>query len=494
MIKIFYNGRIYDENFKLKTNIVISNEKILYIGDEDLNIPFKVEKIDLKGKYVFPSFFDSHLHLSLFSKSLFEINLSGLNDFDAVLKKLRESEIREEVIFGFGWDDEKWKIKPNKNYLDEIFKDRFVILKRRDGHSVWVNSKVLKELNIYKDREFKGGKIELDENGEVSGVLRERAGDFVINFFKDRYKSVNYIEEGIRRLHSYGITAICNMDGDIIENLIEKRYNLRIFNAIPVEKFEDFKKIGIKSFFGDEYFKICGVKIFMDGALGSKTCFMKESFSDEENNRGLSYYDYEELKELIKEINYYSFPVWVHAIGDLANEFVLKAFIEVGKNKFNRIEHVQIVSDEFISNLNKIKLFLSVQPSHIILDIDKIKNYLGERGKFAYKFKTFINLNQILCFGTDAPIEDIDPFRGIRVATERVVDGKDFYREEDIDIISAFKAYTINPSLSVNYSSLIGSLKEGKFADFIILDEDPLSLNSKIIEVYLGGEKVYGER
>lgn len=492
MIKVFYNGRIYDENFNLKRNLVTFGDKILYMGDEDdLVLPYKKEKIDLKGDFVFPTFFDSHLHLALFSKSLYEINLSNIDNFDLVLKKLKDNNRKEKIIFGFGWDDEKWKIKPHKKFLDEMFKDKFVILKRRDGHSVWVNSKVLNFLNIKSDTEFKGGKVEIDENGETSGVLRDKAGDYVIEKFKDKIHFKNYIEKGIEKLFSYGIGAICNMDGDIFDFLIEKKFKLRIFNAVPVNKFEDFAKIGLRSFFGDDFFKVGGVKIFMDGSLGSKTSLMKEGFLDEPLNRGLAYYDYHELKELVKEANNKGFSVWVHAIGDLANELVLKSFLEVGSNRFNRIEHAQIVSEIFFEYLKKGTFFLSVQPSHIILDIDKVEKFLGDRGRFTYTFKTFLNLNQILCFGTDAPIEDIDPIRGIKVSTERVVNGKEFYREEEIDLISSFKAYTINSSKSVNEDKKIGSLKNGKFADFIIFEGDPMALSPKVKMVFIGGEKVY---
>ncbi|MCX8094839.1 MAG: amidohydrolase [Caldisericia bacterium] len=493
MIKVFYNGRIYDENFDLKKTLVVCNDKILYLGDEnDLTLPFKKELIDLKGNFVLPSFFDSHIHLGLFSKSLFEINLTNLDNFDLVIKKLKEKDTKENVIFGFGWDDEKWEVKPNKKYLDEIFGNRFVILKRRDGHSVWVNTSVLNFLNITKDSIFKGGKVEIDENGEPTGILRDRAGDYVLERFKDKVDYKNFIENGIKRLYSYGITAICNMDGDILEHLIEKKYKLRIFNAIPINKFEDFSKIGLRSFFGDDFLKIGGIKIFMDGSLGSKTCFMKEGFIDEPQNKGLSYYDYEELKDLVKKINEKGFCLWVHAIGDLANELVLKSFLEVGINKYNRIEHAQIVSENFFNDLKKGNFFLSVQPSHIILDFYKVNKFLGERGKYTYTFKTFLDLNQTLCFGTDAPIEDIDPLRGIRVSTERIINGREFYRNEEIDIISAFKAYTINPAKSVNMENKIGSLKYGKLGDFIIFEGDPLKLNAKVKEVYIGGEKVYG--
>lgn len=492
MIKVFYNGRIYDENFNLKKCLVVYLDKILYLGDEeDLVIPFKKEKIDLKGDFVFPGFFDSHIHLGLFSKSLYEINLSNLNDFDLVLKALKESNKKEELIFGFGWDDEKWGVKPHKKFLDEIFCDKFVILKRRDGHSVWVNSKVLNFLNINSKVEFKGGKVEVDENGEPTGILRDKAGDFVLEKFKNKVLYKNYIEKGIEKLHSFGITAICNMDGDILDYLIEKKFKLRVFNCIPVNRFEDYYKAGLKSFFGDDFIKIGGVKIFMDGSLGSKTCFMNESFTDEPQNKGLSYYNYDELKELVKEINKKGFCVWVHAIGDLANELVLNSFLEVGINKFNRIEHAQIVSRVFLENLKKKTFFLSVQPSHIILDIDKIEKFLGERGRYTYTFKTFLGLNQILCFGTDAPIEDIDPLRGIKISTERIVNGKEFYREEEIDLISSFKAYTINPAKSVNEDNKIGSLKEGKFADFIVFEDDPMKLDTKVKMVFIGGEKVY---
>lgn len=492
MIKVFYNGRIYDENFNLKKCLLVNLDKILYLGDEeDLITPFKKEKIDLKGDFVFPGFFDSHLHLGLYSKSLYEINLSNLDNFDLVLKTLKESDKNEDTFFGFGWDDEKWSVKPHKKFLDDIFKDKIVILKRRDGHSVWVNSKVLNILNIKSDTEFKGGKVEIDENGEPTGVLRDRAGDFVLEKFKNEFDYKKHIEKGIEKLHTFGITAICNMDGNILDYLINKNFKLRIFNAIPVNRFEDFSKIGVKSFFGDEFVKIGGVKIFMDGSLGSKTCFMKDGFKDEPQNKGLSYYDYDELKELVEEINEKGFYVWVHAIGDLANELVLKSFLEVGNNKFNRIEHAQIVSKDFLENLKKGIFFLSVQPSHIILDIDKIEKFLGDRGRYTYPFRTFLDLNQILCFGTDAPIEDIDPLRGIKVSVERVVNEKEFYREERIDLLSSFKAYTINPAKSVNEDKKIGSLKEGKFADFIVFEGDPMKLDAKVKMVFIGGEKVY---
>ncbi|HQM89753.1 MAG TPA: amidohydrolase family protein, partial [Exilispira sp.] len=208
MKKLFFNGKIYDENFNINKNLLVDDGKIIYIGDEDIVLQEKYEKINLKKSYLTPSFFDSHLHLYLYSKSLFELNLSNIDNFDDVLRKLKEYTIDGDIICGFGWDDEKWNCKPNKKFLDEIFKDRYVILKRRDGHSVWVNSKILNEINIDEISKIKGSKVEKDENGDLTGILRERAADYVFEHFKEKQNIDKILKEGVKKLQSFGITAI----------------------------------------------------------------------------------------------------------------------------------------------------------------------------------------------------------------------------------------------------------------------------------------------
>lgn len=491
MKKLFFNGNIYDENFCLKKSLVVEEGKIIYVGDDDITIPEKHEKIDLKKSFVLPGFFDSHLHLNLYSRSLFELNLSNINSFNEVIKKFKEFKINSKIVFGFGWDDEKWETKPNKKILDEIFLDKFVILKRRDGHSVWVNSKVLNELNINKDTNIKGGKVEKDENGEPTGILRERAALLVLNQFKDKEDIDFILNEGVKNLHSYGITSICNMDGDILSHLIKNRYKLRIFNSIPLNELDSAISLGIRSFFGDNFLKIGGLKIFMDGSLGSKTAFMNEPFEDEKENYGISYFDEKEIDEIVEKANRNGIYTWIHAIGDRANDIVLRVITKEGRLKYNRIEHAQIVSENFIEMVKIKKPFLSVQPSHIILDIDKIEKFLGKRGRLTYPFKSFILNEATLVFGTDAPIENPDPIRGIKVAVERKVDGKNFYRDEAIDIFDAFKCYTINPAKSVGVENLIGSISLGKFADFVTFTDDPLSFKGEIASVYIDGEKIF---
>lgn len=493
MKKLFFNGKIYDENFNLNKNLVVEDGKVAYIGDEDLTLSTKYEKINLNNSYVLPGFFDSHLHLYLFSKSLFELNLSNIDNFDDVIKKLKEYKSDNEIVYGFGWDDEKWEIKPDKKYLDEIFKDKYVILKRRDGHSIWVNSKVLNEINVDRISKIKGSKVELDSLGNPTGLLREKAIDLVFEHFKEKENIDSYLKEGIKKLNSYGITAVCNMDGNILPNLIKNRFSIRIMNSIPLNKMEDAISLGIRSGFGDSFLKICGVKIFMDGSLGSKTAYMKEGFDDEKNNFGVNYFDEAELNEIVKKANINGLYVWVHAIGDRANEIVIKTITKKGRDRLNRIEHAQIVSENFLNLLKNKKIFLSVQPSHIILDIDKIEKFLGERGKYAYPFNSLIKNGAILVFGTDAPIEDPDPFRGIKIAVERKVFGREFYINETIDVKEAFKSYTLNPAKSVNMDSVIGSLSVGKYADFVTFTDDPLSFKGELISTYIEGEKIFSK-
>ncbi|HPC57049.1 MAG TPA: amidohydrolase [Caldisericia bacterium] len=491
MKKLFFNGKIYDENFNLNKNLLADDGKIVYIGNEDIVLHEKYEKINLKKSYLTPGFFDSHLHLYLYSKSLFELNLSNIDNFNDLIIKLRDYKIKDNIIYGFGWDDEKWRVKPNKKFLDKIFKDRYVILKRRDGHSVWVNSKVLNEINIDEISKIKGSKVEKDENGDLTGILRERASDYVIEHFKEKQNIDEILKEGIKKIQSYGITAICNMDGDILTHLIKNKFNLRIMNSIPLNKLKEAISIGIRSGFGNNFLKICGLKIFMDGSLGSKTAYMKESFEDEKNNFGVKYFDEKELDEIVNEANKNGIYVWIHSIGDRANEIVLKIITKKGRNKLNRIEHSQIVSENFLNILKNKKTFLSVQPSHIILDIDKIETFLGKRGKYTYPFKSLIQNGATLIFGSDAPIENPDPLRGINVAVNREISGKEFFKSEAIDIKEAFKSYTINPAKGVEMENNIGSLSVGKFADFVTFTDDPLSFKGELISTYIEGEKVF---
>lgn len=491
MKKLFFNGKIYDENFNINKNLLVDDGKIIYIGDEDIVLQEKYEKINLKKSYLTPSFFDSHLHLYLYSKSLFELNLSNIDNFDDVLRKLKEYTIDGDIIWGFGWDDEKWNCKPNKKFLDEIFKDRYVILKRRDGHSVWVNSKILNEINIDEISKIKGSKVEKDENGDLTGILREKAADYVFEHFKEKQNIDKILKKGVKKLQSYGITAICNMDGDILPHLIKNRFNLRIMNSIPLNKLKEAISIGIRSGFGNNFLKICGLKIFMDGSLGSKTAYMKEGFEDEKNNFGVKYFDEKELDEIVNEANKNGIYVWIHSIGDRANEIVLKIITKKGRHKLNRIEHSQIVSENFLNFLKNKKIFLSVQPSHILLDFDKIEKFLGKRGKYTYPFKSLIQNGATLIFGSDAPIENPDPLRGINLAVDRVVFEKEFFKNEAIDVEEAFKSYTINPAKSVEMENNIGSLSIGKFADFVTFTDDPLSFKGELISTYIEGEKVF---
>lgn len=491
MMKLFYNGKIYDENLNLNNVMVVENNKIVYIGNENLIIPEKHEKIDLKKAYVLPGFIDSHIHLYQYSKSLFEIDLSNLNSLKDVLNRLKEFKTREKIIFGFGWDDEKWETKPDKKYLDDIFPDKYVILKRRDGHSIWVNTKVLNEIDLNLFDSSKGAKIEKNLDGYPNGILREKIVDYVLEKFREKEDLDLIIKEGVRKLNSFGITSICNMDGHILPYLMNRKFNLRIINSIPKDKVQDFVSVGIKSDFGNDFLRIGGLKIFFDGSLGSKTALMKEGYIDEKNNFGISYLDEKELDEIVDFANSNGIYVWIHAIGDLANDIVLKVLSKEKRNKNNRIEHAQILSDYFVKNLRKINLFLSVQPSHIFLDIEKIEKYLGKRGRLTYPFKTLINNGGILCFGSDAPIEEPDPLKGLKVSVLRRVGEKEFYKEESLGIKEAFYCYTLNPARSVNMDDKIGTISVGKFADFVTFSDDPLSFKGKILNVYFDSEKIF---
>lgn len=494
MRTLFKNGSIYKENFEIHRYMSVKDGIIDYIGDyEPIGVKFD-KKIDLHGSFIIPGFFDSHIHLLSYSKTLFELNLAGIESVSKLEEVLKNFKSKENIIHGFGWDDEKWEKKPDRKILDKFFPDRLVVLKRRDGHSLWVNSLVLKKLGIDDSTpDPEGGKIERDEYGNPNGILRDRAMELVRlpELIDDKRRILG---RGIEKLYSLGITSLCNMDGEILPILIEEGFKIRIFNSIPFEKLDSILDIGLKSFFGNDFLKIGGVKVFLDGSLGSKTCFMKEGFEYEKDNKGLIYFKKSELEEIFKRIEENGLTLWIHAIGDMANEIILSVLEKfwINRNLTHRVEHAQILSESLIEKIKKIRPFLSLQPSHIYLDIDKIERFLGERGRWTYPIRSLIETGSVVSFGSDAPIENPDPMRGIRISVDRKIDGRPFYSEERIDIKEAFKAYTINGARSVKEDKRIGSIKEGKFADFVVFDDDPLLLKGKLISTYVNGMRVYG--
>jgi len=531
-IKIFYNAKIYtiDKKRSVTNSIAIWNGKIISIGDfkkikDDFNsvnsVFDKPKLIDLNGGTVLPGMTDSHIHLSSYADSLREIDLFRcISEVDVIttLKEKKKKIKKGEWIIGRGWSQNDWIIssKPSKNSLDKAFPDNPVLINSKCGHIIWVNSLALKFTNIIKNTKFpEGGEIEFDTiTKEPTGILKENAIYLIWNIIpiiSDDEKKIILLD-AINQLLKNGITTIHIPDDIRTFSLLQELYRenklkIRIHFLPPYSQLDNLINSKIKSSFGNEWIRMGGLKLFTDGSLGGRTAYMLESYEDDKKNFGICVTTEKELYEIVSKANKNGISTAIHAIGDRAVRETINVFVKMKKegltkNIFlpNRIEHFQCVHPDDLSKLKNAGIVASVQPIHLKYDINGIEKYWGKRGRYAYAFKSLKKAGCLLAFGSDGPVEDINPFIGIKSAVLRQ-DEKDypaegFYPEEKISLDEAIIAYTQNPAIVSGEENLKGTLEVGKLADFIIINKDIFKLNPdeidkiKVLKTFVNGKEV----
>jgi predicted amidohydrolase YtcJ len=361
---------------------------------------------------------------------------------------------------------------------------------------------------------IEGGKIVRDINGDPVGIFQENARSLI--FEKISPPQVEELKLALLKtfneFHRFGITAVHSMetplDFAIYQKLFhEENLGLRIFWYLPVRHLSAAKEQNIHAGFGSSFLKICGVKLFADGALGSQTAEMLENYQGLDN-AGISVLSQDELRELVGGCVSQKLSCAIHAIGDKANRKILTTFGEVFLESQkaglrHRIEHAQLLHPDDISKFQKYNVTASVQPIHLAADIPVIEKYWGERGRFAYAFGSITNSSGRLIFGSDTPIESFDPWKAIYTALQRkhLVNPQEdsFYPEEKIAINQAIRAYTSDSAWAIGEENNLGSIDMGKKADLIMIDQDIFSeppeilLDTKVIFTILDGKVVYNE-
>jgi predicted amidohydrolase YtcJ len=520
---LIHNARVYTQATEVTfcQAVAIINGKIAWLGmDDDLfKIPSdKFHIIDLKGMTVLPSFTDAHMHYAFWAWSLGQIDLKGCKTYQETLARIKSSVKdlkRGEWLLGQGWLRDAWKnpVWPHKRDLDKILPNNPAVMLARDQHAIWVNSKVLEIAGITPDTPNpEGGEISRDKSGSPTGILKDKAASFVYALLPPpgETRAMELFGKAEKLAHSLGITAVGSMDAiegfKYIQNY-HRRHGLkiRISHYLPVANLDNMIELGIKSGFGDDRLRIQGVKFFTDGALGSQTALMFKPYAGSKSNYGLAIYDQKELNFLIKKSLKAGLNVAIHAIGDRANFIALEAIIKAqGKNRKkyrNRIEHCQILRKEDIDKFGQNGIIASVQPCHLVLDIEMIHKYWGKRGRYAYPFESLLQSDAMLAFGSDAPIEPPNPIWNISCAvTRKNPSGTEtFYPSEKILTEKAIYAHTFGGAWSVEQEHKFGSIKVGNFADIVIIDKDLHNLapdqikDVKIMGTLLEGEFVYGK-
>ncbi|SEF94628.1 hypothetical protein SAMN05660865_01387 [Caloramator fervidus] len=516
---LFTNASIYtmDENDSVFDSMLVQNGKILKLGKyKDLKENFKGEIFDLEGKTVLPGFIESHIHLIEAARSVVDLNLKNVKtkeEFEILLKKYSKNA----WVIGSGWNEEIFGGKmPNRFDIDKIVQDKPVCLVRQDGHSLVLNTAALKELNLHSKAVTSQNAIK-DEKG-LTGLFYEEWVFDILGLIMDKVGD-EYLEMALICLENELFKSGITMVNDIMTqypryfNLYKKLQNegnlkIRIVAGALGKSRELDEFINLED---GERIKKGPCKYFMDGSFGSKTAMLIDGYEDEPENKGIQTLKDEEIYSIVENSLKNNVPLAVHAIGDLA----LKKFLDIYEKVYslypndkvrNRVEHIQIIREEDIDRFKKLNLIASFQPI-FNLEKDLTLSRVGlRRIKDTYRFKTFIEKGIKVIFNSDTPFgaavmtkKDGTYFRGFEplLGIYCAVDDINLNKEENVTIKQAIECYTKNPSYANYMENIYGSLEKGKYADFVVLEENIFKVKPsdiKDIEVFMtvvNGEVVY---
>jgi len=526
---IFFNATIYtgagmaQDKPEIAQAMAIGGGKVLAIGTTEeitrLAGPKTVLRdIDSKntGAIIFPGFNDAHTHLGGAGRTKLNIDLTGVNSLRAMLDKIQSTAKTAPTghwLTGGNWDHTLWaqRTLPTRQDLDKVTGDHPTFLDRIDGHIAIANSSALAAAGITgKTQPPQGGAIDLDANGEPTGILRESAQDLVYKVIPppshdERRKGD---ELAISDALAHGVTSVQDFstwDDFLVFEEMEKEgsLRLRISEWLPFkDSLDDLKKMRAHHDLKDPMLHTGMLKGFMDGSLGSRTAAMKAPFADDRSNTGLPQFQQQELNRMAVERSAAGFQLGFHAIGDKAAAMALESFAQPGvsKTERNRIEHAQVVDPADIPRFKQLGVIASMQPNHLLTDMNWAEDRLGQqRASYSYAWKAFLDAGVPLAFGTDYPVEPITPFRGLYAAVTRMNEAgtKSYFPESRLTRGQALSAYTQGSAYAEFAEKHKGKLAPGYDADFILVDRDlykiasPAILGTNVLQTFVAGKEAY---
>ena len=511
--------------------IAVRGDRIQAVGKkadiEKLKGP-QTEVIDLDGHFVMPGFNDAHLHLADAGLQKLNVDLTGvktLEEFRArVLAKVEKAKPGDWILGG-GWDETMWPVKtlPSRWDLDEVSAGHPVFLDRVDEHLAVANTRALQLASVtIASKDPQGGKIDRDENGQPTGILRDTAQHAVRVVIPQptHEKRRQAIEGALADMAAHGVTSAQDYstweDFQIYEE-IEKDGMLtaRISEWLPFDlPVEELKTKRDSHPPSDLMLHTGMLKGFMDGSLGGHSAALVEPYTDDPKNSGLPRYEAAKLNEMAKERVLAGFQLGFHAIGDQGIQMALDAFAEAekaareqkvkaanGGDDFRlRIEHAQVTTPAQIARFKELKVIASMQPSHVLTDMRWAQDRLGsKRAATSYAWSAFLSKGVALAFGTDYPVEPVTPFRGLYASvTRKSEDGKqEYFPEQKLTMDQAIAAYTSGSAFAEFEEKEKGRLVPGMLADFVVLDRDVTAasaekvLATKVLRTVVGGKTVY---
>jgi predicted amidohydrolase YtcJ len=543
---LFIHGNVYTgvpansqfSSIDREEAIAVRGDRILAVGktfDLQKYKGSQTQIVDLGGHFVMPGFNDAHVHLADAGMKKLSVDLTGVKSLDELrgrLAKKVEQSTAGEWIVGAGWDETLWPVKvpPTRWDLDEVSTDHPVLLTRVDEHIGVANTRALQLASItLASRDPMGGHIDRNENGEPTGILRETALDAVHDVIPkpNHDQRREALELALADLAANGVTSVqdcstvesaCSTweDFQIYEELEKDgKLTARITEWLPFDASVDELNQKRNSHPRSDLMLHTGmVKAFLDGSLGSHTAALLEPYADDPKNSGLPHYDPAKLNDMAKARVLAGFQLGFHAIGDKAVELALDAFAEAekaardehakgaaGTDEFRlRVEHAQVATQQEIARFAQFKIIASMQPCHLLTDMRWAQDRLGpKRAATSYAWLSFLNKNVPLAFGTDYPVESVNPFRGLYAAvTRKSEDGKqEYFPEQRLTIDQAIHAYTVGSAFAQFEEKEKGEIVPGMLADFVVLDRDVAAisaeklLGTKVLRTVVGGKTVY---
>lgn len=492
---ILRNGtiRTLDPSLPTVSSLWIAGERIAGgVGVHETSLP-SPETVDLGGRCVLPGFTDSHVHFPTWALARHDVSLHDCDSLAEALDRVRAAPREGSWLRGQGWRDADWSDgPPTRQALDEVEPERPAMLISKDYHALWLNSAALALAG--GDLEVEGGVVVRDEGGEPTGVLYEEAAWR----FKGRFvhtpdeEYVEAMRDGVKVAAARGVTCLHDKDGWLgaigLWQQLEQQGGLplRVWQSTPAERLRQLREVGLRSGAGSPLLRLGYLKTFMDGTLGSQTAWMSDG-------SGVTITSGEELEQIVREGAEAGWPVGVHAIGDAANKAALDAF-ERSREAWQprglrqRIEHAQCLAPEDVARFGELGVVCSVQFTHAPSDEQLAKRFWPDRLDGTYSFRSLLDSGALLANGSDAPVEELEPWAGVVAAV------LDHWRDDQkLTLEQALHAICVAPTWLSHDERVRGTLVPGRYADLVVLDRDPCTCEPEelrevqVVATMLGG-------
>ena len=527
---IFYNGTILtgahlrtddrSETPQHITAFAVSKGRIVAIGDSATVSKLKGPTtilMDLHGAFAMPGFNDAHTHIAGAGQQKLSIDLDGTKSLADMQQRIRDFAAKAPAgawLRGGGWDHTKWpaKVLPTRQDIDAVTQGHPAVLERTDGHILVANTAALGAAGITRETpDPPGGKIDRAADGSPTGIVRE--GPATSLLFKvipplSREQRRKALALAINDALAHGVTSVQDLsdweDFLVLQEMERQgQLPLRVTEWLafgtPLQTLKQYRSSHPAD---DPILRTGMLKGFMDGSLGSRTAAMAAPYADEPGNSGIPRYEQTKLDAMARERANAGFQLGFHAIGDRANSMALDAFAAAGAtpDKRFRIEHAQVLLPRDFERFHTMGVIASMQPSHLLTDMNWAADRLGpERTRYSYAWRSMLDHQIPLAFGTDYPVESISPFRGLYAAVTRQNESgtKTYEPQEKLTIAEAIYAYTQASAFAEFRERELGRIEPGYYADFVVLDHDLTTANpreilgTRVLRTVVGGKTVY---